>query len=141
MATSRSVSLDLSDLDVEMRPLAVPDDDATERLLPESEDNGARQSYSGPRPDENGDSPVSDDEHRSIRRLLYISHFLSTWNSRVFEFGAFLFLANIYSQTLLPASVYALARNASAAILSPWIGSYIDRADRLSAVRISIGKA
>lgn len=88
---------------------------------------------------EHGDS-LSDHEHGQVRRLLYISHFLSTWNSRVFEFGAFLFLAKIYPQTLLPASVYALARNAAAAIASPWLGPYIDRANRLHAVRVSIGK-
>ena len=73
-----------------------------------------------------------------VRRRLYTSHLLSAWNSRAFEFGAFLFLANIYPQTLLPASVYALARAGSAAFLSPWIGGYIDRTERLSAVRLSI---
>ncbi|KXT02903.1 hypothetical protein AC578_1806 [Pseudocercospora eumusae] len=83
---------------------------------------------------------LSHSEHSRIRKLLYISHFLSTWNSRVFEMGSFLFLANIYPQTLLPTSVYALARAGSAAIVSPWLGPYIDRANRLKAVRISIGK-
>jgi iron-regulated transporter 1 len=81
---------------------------------------------------------LSEAAHRHYCRRLYISHVLSTWNSRLFEFGAFLFLANIYPDTLLPASVYALARAASAALLSPWLGSYIDRADRLRAVRLSI---
>lgn len=74
-----------------------------------------------------------------IRRLLYISHFLSMWNSRTFEFAAFLFLATIYPQTLLPASVYALARAASAAVFSPWIGNFIDSAERLYVIRLSIG--
>lgn len=73
-----------------------------------------------------------------VCRLLYLSHFLSTWNSRAFEFGAFLFLATIYSQTLLPASIYALSRAAAAAALSPWLGGYIDHADRLTVVRLSI---
>lgn len=85
----------------------------------------------------------TDDEQawgRKTRRLLYTSHLLSTWNSRLFEFGAFLFLARAFPQTLLPASVYALSRAASAAVLSPCLGSYIDRADRLHAVRHSIGK-
>jgi iron-regulated transporter 1 len=82
---------------------------------------------------------VDEAEQANIRKLLYTSHFLSTWNSRLFEFGAFLFLANIFPQTLLPASLYALCRNASAAVAAPWIGSYIDRADRLVVVRISIG--
>ncbi|RMX76966.1 hypothetical protein D0869_10258 [Hortaea werneckii] len=46
-------------------------------------------------PDDNGQIDI-ETEHASFnstKRLLYTSHFLSTWNSRVFEFGAFLFLA------------------------------------------------
>merc|ERR1712000_67280 len=42
-----------------------------------------------------------------IARRLYVSHFLSTWNSRIFEFGAVLYLASIFPGTLLPMSVYA----------------------------------
>lgn len=75
-----------------------------------------------------------------VRRLLYTSHILSTWNSRAFEFGAFLFLAAIYPQTLLPASLYALWRAFSAVLLSPIIGRIIDKSDRLVVVRLSIGK-
>lgn len=73
-----------------------------------------------------------------VLKLLYTSHFLSTWNSRAFEFGSFLFLAVIYPQTLLPASVYALCRAAAAVILSSWIGDYIDGGERLSVIRLSI---
>lgn len=80
------------------------------------------------------------EEHRSTGRLLYTSHFLSTWNARLFEFGAFLWLAQIYPQTLLPASAYALSRSAAAALFSPWIGKHIDNHDRLAVVRLSIGR-
>ena len=83
-------------------------------------------------------SRTTDAEHSRICLRLYTSHALSTWNSRLFEFGAFLFLAHIYPLTLLPASVYALARAAAAALISPCLGSYIDTADRLRAVRLSI---
>src|SRR5438876_1033420 len=75
----------------------------------------------------------------SITRRLYISHFLSTWNSRVFEFGAMLFIANIFPGTLMPASVYALVRAASAICIAPVVGRYIDGRNRLDVVRISIG--
>ncbi|RMY74967.1 hypothetical protein D0863_02898 [Hortaea werneckii] len=68
----------------------------------------------------------------SIQRLLYTSHFLSTWNSRVFEFGAFLFLASIFPQTLLPASVYAMTRAMFAVLLSSATGYAVDRFPRLS---------
>jgi hypothetical protein len=70
---------------------------------------------------------------------LYISHFLSTWNSRLFEFGAVLFLASIFPATLLPTSIYALTRSAAAIVLSPAVGRYIDRGNRLQVVRTSIG--
>lgn len=74
-----------------------------------------------------------------VTNRLYISHFLSTWNSRVFEFGAALYLASIFPGTLLPMSVYALTRGASAIVFSPAIGQYIDTGNRLQVVRLSIG--
>ncbi|KAK5092914.1 hypothetical protein LTR70_005222 [Exophiala xenobiotica] len=71
-------------------------------------------------------------------RSLYISHFISTWNSRGFEFGAVLFLSTIYPGTLLPMSIYALCRALAAVILSPAVGKHIDSGDRLSVIRLSI---
>lgn len=75
---------------------------------------------------------------RSSARQLYRSHFLSTWNSRIFEFGAVLYLAAIYPGTLMPMSLYALARGLSAIILAPAVGLYIDTGNRLQVVRSSI---
>ncbi|PKX97592.1 putative iron-regulated transporter [Aspergillus novofumigatus IBT 16806] len=75
---------------------------------------------------------------QSVLRRLYVSHFLSTWNSRMFEFGAVLFLASIFQGTLLYASIYALVRSASAVVLSSWLGSKMDRSNRLVAIRHSI---
>jgi iron-regulated transporter 1 len=69
---------------------------------------------------------------------LYISHFLSTWNSRTFEFAAVLFLAAIFPGTLLYASSYALIRALGATLLSSRIGLYVDKTDRLVAIRNSI---
>ncbi|KAE8385125.1 Ferroporti-1 [Aspergillus alliaceus] len=69
---------------------------------------------------------------------LYISHSLSAWNSRMFEFGAVLFLASIYQGTLLYASVYAMVRSLSAVLLSSWLGSAMDRSNRVKAIRQSI---
>ena len=89
-----------------------------------------------PRPSSSGSSA-----HRNPARVLirlYISHFLSTWNSRMFEFGAVLFLATIFPGTLLYASVYALVRSLSAVVLSSWLGSVVDRSNRLRAIRHSI---
>ncbi|CAJ0549605.1 Ff.00g032180.m01.CDS01 [Fusarium sp. VM40] len=75
--------------------------------------------------------------NQSARRL-YISHTLSTWNSRVFEFGSVLYLASIFPGTLMPLAVYSMVRGAAAIMLSSWVGHYIDRNDRLKTVRLSI---
>jgi hypothetical protein len=42
---------------------------------------------------------------------------------------------------LLPMSVYALVRAASAIVLSPVVGRYIDSGGRLQVIRVSIGKS
>lgn len=74
----------------------------------------------------------------TVSRRLYVSHFLSTWNSRVFEFGAVLYLAAVFPGTLLPMSLYALVRGVSAIIFAPAVGWYIDTGNRLQVVRVSI---
>ncbi|RPA71539.1 hypothetical protein BJ508DRAFT_89814 [Ascobolus immersus RN42] len=75
---------------------------------------------------------------RTITTRLYISHFLSTWNSRLFEYAAVLFLASIYPNTLMRMSIYALVRSGSAILFSPTVGRWIDKGNRLSVVRASI---
>ncbi|KAL8367172.1 hypothetical protein RB599_010259 [Gaeumannomyces hyphopodioides] len=80
-------------------------------------------------------------QHRVPKRLarrLYVSHLLSTWNSRVFEFGAVLYLATLFPGTLLPMSVYSLTRGLAAMLFAPAVGHYIDIGDRLQVVRASI---
>ena len=72
---------------------------------------------------------------------LYMSHFLSYWNSRVFEFASVLFLAHIFPGTILPLSIYALVRGIAAIVFSPTVGWYIDVGERLHVVRTSICKA
>jgi iron-regulated transporter 1 len=73
---------------------------------------------------------------------LYTSHLLSTWNSRLFEFGAVLFLADIFPGSLLPLSIYALVRNAAAIVGAQTVGDAVDNAGRkgkrLGVVRLSV---
>ncbi|KAJ5653951.1 hypothetical protein N7490_000954 [Penicillium lividum] len=87
---------------------------------------------SGNRDDAQGQVPTR------IAYRLYTSHFLSTWNSRVFEFGAVLYLASVFPGTLLPLSAYALSRGLAAIIFAPAVGHYIDVGNRLQVVRLSI---
>lgn len=74
----------------------------------------------------------------SIALRLYTSHFLSTWNSRLFEFGAALFLTSIFPGTLLPVSVYSLVRNAGYIIFAQPLGAWINKGNRLNIIRTSI---
>lgn len=74
----------------------------------------------------------------SLALRLYVSHFLSTWNSRVFEFGAALFLASIFPGTLLPVSIYSLVRNAGYIVFAQPVGTWINTGNRLNVVRASI---
>ena len=74
----------------------------------------------------------------SLTIRLYISHFLSTWNSRLFEAAVVYFLAAIYPNNLLPVSVYALVRNAAVIALTAPMGRWIDRGNRLTIVQVSI---
>ncbi|KAJ5952053.1 uncharacterized protein N7479_010466 [Penicillium vulpinum] len=98
----------------------------SDTLLPTSADDTSTPKY------------IPAPEARSVLTRLYISHTLSAWNSRMFEFGAVLFLASIFPGTLLYASIYALVRAFSAVALSSWLGAQVDRSDRLVAVRHSI---
>ena len=117
---------------------------ATYELVSQAEDQ--QLASSAPPPEEISLDSANDEVEsahvsRTYDRQLYISHFLSTWNVRGFEFGAVLFLATIFPGTLLPMSVYALVRAASAILLSPVVGRYIDSGDRLQVIRVSIGKS
>jgi len=76
----------------------------------------------------------------AIARRIYLSHSLPTWNSRVFEFGAVLYLATIFPGTLLPMSIYAFIRGVSAIVFASPIGQYIDVGERLQVVRVSISE-
>lgn len=97
-------------------------------------------------PDDAGEHPNDDDVPttggpgvpRSTAFRLYTSHFLSTWNSRLFEFGAALFLTSIFPGTLLPVSVYSLVRNAGYILFAQPIGNWINKGNRLNIIRTSI---
>ena len=84
------------------------------------------------------------DDHSSgeivpnVLNRLYTSHFLSVWNSRLFEFGAVVFLAVITPGTLFYVSTYALIRSLAAVFLASSVGKYVDRSNRLVSIRASI---
>jgi solute carrier family 40 (iron-regulated transporter), member 1 len=76
--------------------------------------------------------------HRLSLVLFYVSHFLFTWNDRVWEFASVILLIAAYPLTLLPSSVFGLASTASAIIFSPAVGRWFDTTARLKSVRLAI---
>ena len=75
---------------------------------------------------------------KSVLWKLYLSHTLSTWNARTFEFSAVIFLARIFPSTLFYASCYALFRSLAAFLLSSTVGKHVDSRGRLQVVRHTI---
>lgn len=108
-------------------------------LLHEPEHNGddLEQATTFAASSNNGGTPPTEVPN-SIAFRLYTSHFLSTWNSRLFEFGAALFLTSIFPGTLLPVSVYSLVRNAGYIIFAQPLGAWINKGNRLNIIRTSI---
>ncbi|OIW33868.1 hypothetical protein CONLIGDRAFT_565360, partial [Coniochaeta ligniaria NRRL 30616] len=70
---------------------------------------------------------------------LYISHFLSTWNMRSYEFTVILLFAAAYPDSLLPTSIRGVLTNGVTLLLSPAIGSWVDKnASRFHTMKITI---
>jgi len=70
--------------------------------------------------------------------LFYTSHFLFTWNDRVWEFASVILLIAAYPQTLLPSSVFGLTCTAAAIVFSPAVGRWFDATARLRSVRTAV---
>jgi iron-regulated transporter 1 len=96
------------------------------------------ESPTAARRDDEATQQPSTNISRATEGHLFLSHFLSTWNSRLFEAGVVYFLAAIFKESLQPISIYALVRNAVAIVLSVPLGTWIDHSDRLLVVRLSI---
>lgn len=71
-------------------------------------------------------------------RLFYCSHFLFTWNDRVWEFASVILLVAAFPDTLMPSSVFGLVTTASAIVFSPTVGRWFDSTARLKSVRLAI---
>ena len=67
-----------------------------------------------------------------------MSHFLFTWNDRVWEFASVILLIAAYPLTLLPSSIFGLTSTASAIVFSPAVGRWFDGTPRLKSVRVAV---
>lgn len=115
-----------------IEPIAEPPHHADPNIAGTADTVGDNDTTSNPPP------PIAIGISRSLTLRLYTSHFLSTWNSRLFEAGVVYFLASIFPDNLLPVSIYALSRNIAAILFAVPVGHWIDTAHRLTVVRASI---
>lgn len=75
-------------------------------------------------------------EVTTTRRYLYISHFLSMWGGRAFEFTVALSLLSLHPSSLLLTSLFGLTDSAAVFLFAPIIGAWVDNTPRLRAVTI-----
>ncbi|ORX92577.1 hypothetical protein K493DRAFT_225311, partial [Basidiobolus meristosporus CBS 931.73] len=62
----------------------------------------------------------------------------SVWGDRLYEFASFLFIMEVFQDTLLPSSLFGFLMTFSAIVAGGAIGNWVDRSDRLKVVRTSI---
>ncbi|KAI8067114.1 Ferroporti-1 [Gongronella butleri] len=70
-----------------------------------------------------------------MKSRLYVSHFLTSWTDRVFDFACFLLIAEAFPVSLLYPSVYGFATTISAILFSSHVGNLVDTTPRLTFVR------
>lgn len=73
-----------------------------------------------------------------MKGRLYLSHFLTSWTDRVFEFSCYLFIGDIFKTSLLLASIYGFSTTISAIVWSNWVGRLADSTSRLLFVRMTM---
>ncbi|KAI9738943.1 MAG: hypothetical protein M1818_005257 [Claussenomyces sp. TS43310] len=98
------------------------DEDEVEAELIEREESASESSFS-----------------RAQARHLYVSHLLSTWNARTYEFAAILFTAATYPDTLAASAIRGIVTTIASICVSSSVGRWIDGApNRLNALLTTI---
>ncbi|KAF9124733.1 hypothetical protein BGW39_007938 [Mortierella sp. 14UC] len=69
---------------------------------------------------------------------LYLSHMLTSWVDRSFEFASYLLISRVYTASLLQSSIYGLTTTLSALLLSNQIGNWINILSRLNTYRFTL---
>ena len=93
--------------------------------------------------DGNGDGGDGDaDEDASVIQgdflRLAISHLLSAWGDRMWQFAVPILMMHIFKDTLLPSALFALVQYLGCVVLMPRAGAWIDEAYRLPLMRAAI---
>ena len=71
-------------------------------------------------------------------KLVSYAYFFSAWGDRMWEFSGVLFVLELFSDTLLPSSLFGFIEVLVGILTSSRIGNYIDTHDRLKVMRESV---
>ncbi|CAO3673525.1 unnamed protein product [Umbelopsis ramanniana] len=80
----------------------------------------------------------TENENSIPYRKLYVSHFFRTWGDRLFEFGAALFIIDVFKTTLLESSLYGLLTTAFGLLFGDIMGKWVDNSPRIAIVKYLI---
>ncbi|GLE11756.1 hypothetical protein PINS_up024395 [Pythium insidiosum] len=73
-----------------------------------------------------------------IRMYLYVSHFLSSWGDRMWQFAIPILFMEVFVDTLLPSAMFSLVMYTACIFTIPSVGRLIDRTNRWTVVKYSI---
>ncbi|RSH91224.1 hypothetical protein EHS25_009523 [Saitozyma podzolica] len=86
-----------------------------------------------------GGKGVAPDTNEWAVACLLLQHVSSTFTAACYDFASFLFLIEVFKDTLVPASLVGLFTKLTGLLLSGYVGGLVDRVRRLRLVRLAIG--
>lgn len=105
------------------------------------DDEDSQYSYSS---DDDGEDAINDIDlglrsiARSQMRWLYLSHALSAWGDRMWEFAIVLLMIQIMPNTLLLSALFGFTEAATRVFAGPLVGDWVDHTNRLRVVKVSL---
>jgi iron-regulated transporter 1 len=88
-----------------------------------------------------GEVPASNNHSAALARslpFLYLSHALSAFGDRMWQFAIPILFMEIWDDSLLPAALFALVTNCATFLLMAHVGKWVDRSPRMALMRISL---
>ena len=69
---------------------------------------------------------------------LYLSHLLQTFGDRLWQFAVPILFTEIFTTSILPQSIFSFATYSAVFIFMPMFGNWIDEANRLYVIKLTI---
>ncbi|KAF1315122.1 Ferroportin, partial [Globisporangium splendens] len=81
---------------------------------------------------------VATETPKRVLMYLYISHFLSAWGDRMWQFAIPILFMEVFVDTLLPSATFSLIMYTTCIFAIPSVGKYLDTANRWTVMKYSI---